>query len=97
MKLFEWKNNLWLFVGILMSCFVVSAGVRYQQFETWKKNPDAFFVGDRPMMTTLDAPYWLRWAREYNEGVYLQKEGLRGYPGEVSGTFLKKSVPNKLS
>ncbi|MAE08881.1 MAG: hypothetical protein CL661_09005 [Bacteroidetes bacterium] len=80
MKLFEWKNNIWLFVGILLSCFVVSAGVRYQQFETWKKTPAAFFVGDRPMMTTLDAPYWLRLAREYNEGIFRQKDGLRVYP-----------------
>jgi undecaprenyl-diphosphooligosaccharide---protein glycotransferase len=32
------------------------------------------------MMTTLDAPYWLRMAREYNEGVYQQKGGLRIYP-----------------
>ncbi|MEC7563021.1 MAG: STT3 domain-containing protein, partial [SAR324 cluster bacterium] len=43
------------------------------------KNPKAYFVGDRPMMTTLDAPYWLRMAREYNEGIY-GKDELRNYP-----------------
>jgi len=32
MKLFEWKYNVWLFVGVLLACFAVSAGVRYQQF-----------------------------------------------------------------
>ena len=31
------------------------------------------------MMTTLDAPYWLRWARENNEGTYGNDE-LRDYP-----------------
>ena len=91
MKLFEWKNNIWLFVGILLSCFVVSAGVRYQQFETWKNTPDTFFVGERPMMTTLDAPYWLRWAREYNEGIFRQKDGLRSYP-EGTETYSELSV-----
>ena len=74
-----------------MACFLVSAGVRYQQFETWKRSPAAYFVGERPMMTTLDAPYWLRWAREYNEGVYGQKNGLRAYP-ESTETFQEMSV-----
>ena len=80
MKIFEFKYNVWLFGAVLLSVFAVSTGVRYQQFETWKKTPAAYFVGERPMMTTLDAPYWLRIAREYNEGVYRQKGGLRGYP-----------------
>ena len=80
MKLFELKNNTWLFVVVLLACFAVSVGVRYQQFETWKENPQAYFVGERPMMTTLDAPHWLRWAREYNEGILGQNGGLRGYP-----------------
>ena len=71
--IFEKKNNFWLFFGVMLACFVISAGMRYQQFEIWKKNPDAFFVGERPMMTTLDAPYWLRWAREYNEGMFGKK------------------------
>ena len=91
MNLFEWKYNVWLFVGVLLACFAVSVGVRYQQFETWKENPQAYFVGERPMMTTLDAPYWLRWAREYNEGVLGQKGGLRGYP-EATETFKEWSV-----
>ena len=91
MKLFEFKNNTWLFGAVLLGVFAVSVGVRYQQFETWKENPQAYFVGERPMMTTLDAPYWLRWAREYNEGVLRQKGGLRGYP-EATETFRKLSV-----
>ena len=85
------KYNVWLFAGALLVCFVVSAVVRYQQLETWEKTPAAYFVGERPMMTTLDAPYWLRWAREYNNGTYGQKGGLRGYP-ESTETFQKMSV-----
>ncbi len=64
------KNNSLLFAGVLLVCFSLSVFMRYHQFETWKKTPAAFFVGERPMMTTLDAPYWLRLAREYNEGNY---------------------------
>ena len=63
----------------LLVCYAVSVNVRYQQFVSWQNNPKAYFVGDRPMMTTLDAPYWLRWAREYNEGIY-GKDELRNYP-----------------
>ena len=91
----DWKYNSWLFAVVLSLCFAVSAGVRYQQFEKWKKTPAAFFVGERPMMTTLDAPYWLRWAREYNEKTYGQKSDLRNYP-ENTDTFQEKSV-NKLT
>jgi len=79
-KLFQVLNyNQCLFGLVLIVCFFVSSGVRYQQFETWEKNPNVFFVGERPMMTTLDAPFWLRWAREYNEGIY-GSDTLRLYP-----------------
>jgi len=91
MKSFELKNNIWLFVAVLLVCFAVSVGVRYQQFETWKLNPQAYFVGERPMMTTLDAPYWLRWAREYNKRKDRLKSGLRGYP-ESTPIFGKRNL-----
>ena len=85
----ENRNNFWLFLGMLLVCVLLSAVVRYQQFKTWEKTPAAYFVGERPMMTTLDAPYWLRWAREYNEGKYRQKGGLRGYPESTEiSTFI---------
>jgi undecaprenyl-diphosphooligosaccharide---protein glycotransferase len=91
-KLFEYKNNAWLFGAVLLAVFMVSTVVRYQQFETWKKTPGAYYVGERPMMTTLDAPYWLRIAREFNEGVYPQKNSLRAYP-EWTETYLEMLVP----
>ena len=94
MNLFEWKFNIWLFVGVLLACFAVSVGVRYQQFETWKQSPVAYFVGERPMMTTLDAPYWLRLARVYNEGVFRQNGGPRGDP-KSKVVFLEHGIPEK--
>ena len=48
MKLFEYKNNVWLFGAVLLTVFAVSTGVRYQQFETWKLTPQSYFVGERP-------------------------------------------------
>ena len=93
-ELFEYKNNIWLFGVVLLGVFAVSVGVRFKQFEIWKQTPSAFFVGERPMMTTLDAPYWLRWAREYNEGVYRQKNGLRLYP-KGTDVYREKWIPEK--
>ena len=89
----ECKYNPWLFAVLLQICFLVSAGFRYQQFEIWEKTPTVYFVDERPMMTTLDAPYWLRWAREYNEGTY-GADYLRSYP-VGSEKFLSMSVPPK--
>ena len=79
----RWNYSPWIFLLALLVCYAVSVNVRYQQFVSWQKNPKAYFVGDRPMMTTLDAPYWLRWAREYNEGIY-GKDELRNYPSGSS-------------
>mgnify|MGYP000706924503 CR=1 FL=1 len=89
------KNNSLLFAVVLLVCFLVSVLVRYQQFETWEKTPAVYFVGERPMMTTLDAPYWLRLAREYNEGIYNQKNGLRDYP--ISTDTFKEMSAKELS
>ena len=81
----EIKYNIYLFALILAVCFAFSAGVRFQQFETWEKTPSYYFVGELPLMTTLDAPYWLRFARNYNNGKYVKDsrfgiDYLRGYP-----------------
>ena len=87
----KFKNSPLLFAGVLMVCFAFSVLMRIHQFETWEKNPEAFFVGERPMMTTLDAPYWLRWAREYNEGIFGVNDSLRNYP-DGTETFHEKFV-----
>ena len=90
----ERKYNYWLFAGVLLVCFMVSMGVRFQQFDAWKKSPAAYFVGERPLMTTLDAPFWLRNAREYNEGTYGQNDSLRNYPDNTK-TFKELFLPQK--
>ena len=89
----EQKNNIWLFVGLLLACFAFSVEIRYRQFETWEKTPLAFFVGERPLMTTLDAPHFLRSAREYNEGKY-GKDTFQTYPGH-SEKFQASLIPTE--
>ena len=80
MNLFEWKNNIWLFVAVLLACFAVSAGVRYQQFETWKLTPQAYFVGPR---TALFNQYD-QIAKRLEKGVDKVLHGLTGW-AQVNG------------
>ena len=83
----EWLQVPWmpklLFVVALLICYGISVNVRYQQLETWRASPQQFFVGEQPLMTTLDAPYWLRWAKQYRDGEYFSYDDKRSYP---SGT-----------
>ncbi|MGA0139711.1 MAG: STT3 domain-containing protein [bacterium] len=83
----EWLQSPWmpklLFVVALLICYGISVNVRYQQLETWRANPQQFFVGEQPLMTTLDAPFFLRWAKEYRDGEYFSYDDKRSYP---SGT-----------
>ncbi len=79
-----WLQSLWIpricFLVALLVCYGISVNVRYQQLETWKQNPQQFFVGEQPLMTTLDAPYWLRWAKEYHDGEFYGTGHKRSYP-----------------
>ena len=90
----RWNYSPWIFLLALLVCYAVSVNVRYQQFVSWQKNPKAYFVGDRPMMTTLDAPYWLRMAREYNKGIY-GKTNYEIIP-QAPLNFLKNKLKNKI-
>ena len=80
----DWLQSPWVFKALffvaLLICYGISVNVRYQQLQTWKQNPQQFFVGEQPLMTTLDAPYWLRWAKEYREGEFYGTNHKRSYP-----------------
>ncbi|QWR76329.1 hypothetical protein [Candidatus Magnetomonas plexicatena] len=62
--------------------FVLSTAVRLNQYHIWKQTPDMYFVGTTPMMTTVDAFYWIRMARDYQNGRYHagQTDPLRFFP-----------------
>ena len=42
------------------------------------------------MMTTLDAPYWIRWAKEYRDGEFY------GQTGEFGGGQIKRHLERAL-
>ncbi len=84
-----------MFAGVLLVCFMFSTGMRYQQFETWEKTPAVYFVDERPLMTTLDAPFWLSLARDYNEVTFRGGELLRKDGGKAEHSNTHKSIPSE--
>ncbi|KAA0257656.1 hypothetical protein FHQ18_07900 [Deferribacter autotrophicus] len=76
------KNGLFfLFLFLVVAIFFYSAFVRYNQYSEWKKKKNLYFVEKYPAMTTLDAYYWLRYAKEYDKGIYKSdNDTLRYYP-----------------
>ncbi|MBF0518178.1 MAG: hypothetical protein HQK92_00455 [Nitrospirae bacterium] len=62
--------------------FILSTSVRLNQYQIWKQTPAMYFVGTTPMMTTVDAFYWIRMARDYENGRYHagQTDPLRFFP-----------------
>ena len=66
---------------VLSLCVALSSAVRFHQYDVWLETPLQYFAAEIPMMADYDAYYWLRWAREYQEGIfYDNKDGLRFYP-----------------
>lgn len=60
----------WLFVLLALVCLLAfSIKIRYDEYRAWQKEPQRYFAkADMPLMTTHDAYYWLRVAREYRDG-----------------------------
>lgn len=52
---------------VISICFILSTKIRFDQYDTWKKYDSSYFIKDIPMMSTLDAYSWFKFAREYNE------------------------------
>ncbi|WP_420267053.1 STT3 domain-containing protein [Candidatus Magnetominusculus dajiuhuensis] len=70
-------------------CLSLSVFVRLHEYSVWKQNPASYFVDGTPMMTTVDAFYWVRLAREYKNGTYYATDGgtadkLRFFPTDSS-------------
>ncbi|TAN41186.1 MAG: hypothetical protein EPN22_15740 [Nitrospirae bacterium] len=62
------KYNFIFFLVAVIICVSVSTGVRFKQYSIWTETPQAHFVGDIPMMTTLDSYYWFKFAKDYTAG-----------------------------
>lgn len=63
-----------LFAVLVVAAVVFSSYVRLNQYAEWKATPEQHFVGDRPLMTSTDAYYWLRLAEEHRSGTYSEGE-----------------------
>lgn len=76
------KMRLIPFLLLLLATYAFPTVVRLHQIETWKQTPGQFFVDETPMMTTVDAYYWLRWAREIRADTIrpATPDVLRNYP-----------------
>ncbi|MBF0337412.1 MAG: hypothetical protein HQL05_06225 [Nitrospirae bacterium] len=84
-KTFFKRINVGLIVAIVL-CMTAVTAVRVHQYAQWKKAPANYFVNDNtPIMTTLDAFYWLRLARDYKTGAYSPDpaDRLRNYPDGI--------------
>ncbi|MEF3254237.1 MAG: hypothetical protein K6348_01530, partial [Deferribacterales bacterium] len=84
-----------LLVVFIALTFGVSAYKRYWQLSVWNKQKELVYAKDgRISMTTLDAYYWLRLAKEYKNGTLGDNvtDRLRSYPDNE----LFPSRPNML-
>ncbi|MBF0518113.1 MAG: hypothetical protein HQK92_00120 [Nitrospirae bacterium] len=57
-----------IFGALVLLCLFLSVFVRYHAMSKWKMQPDLFFYGSTPMMSTVDAYDWIINAHEYEQG-----------------------------
>jgi dolichyl-diphosphooligosaccharide--protein glycosyltransferase len=74
------KSNFYIFLVVTLVCYGYSVAVRYEQKMVWEETPSRYFIGETPMMTTLDSYYWLRLAREFHSGTTGKNDPLRNFP-----------------
>ncbi|WP_035589211.1 STT3 domain-containing protein [Hippea jasoniae] len=82
-----------IFIVFIFAVFVASFYYRFHQYQVWEEYPQVYMIGtDHPAMTTLDAYYWLRYAKEYKNGSYYinDNDTLRAFP---EGTKKPEPVP----
>ncbi|KJR40752.1 oligosaccharyl transferase STT3 subunit [Candidatus Magnetoovum chiemensis] len=74
-------------------CMTISIGARYNFYLKTQQIPIYQYTPSTAIMSTTDAYYWLRMAREYKEDTYKagEKDTLRDYPEH--GPLVPKKVP----
>jgi dolichyl-diphosphooligosaccharide--protein glycosyltransferase len=67
---------------VVTGCLILSTQSRLEQYAEWNADPARHFVDSKPLPTSLDAFYWLRLARELEQGTYgtASVDPLRRYP-----------------
>ncbi len=78
-----WKNNYLLRIGCIFLVLASLLGVRLYTLYVWETNPSFkrlnLFQG-KPLLTTLDGYYYLRYGWELAKGVYNPRDELRYVP-----------------
>ena len=56
----------------MLDAAVINYDIRDRQYATWKVHPAITYLGNMPLFSTADAPYFLRIATELKEGTTRQ-------------------------
>ncbi len=84
--------NIKLYLILVLIIMSLSIYARYNQYNYWTQHKEIYFVDNYPAMTTLDAYYWLRYAKEYKNNQYTPGgvDTLKAYPNH---SIKPKPVP----
>ena len=84
------RAPFFLFLFFLLGCFIYGVQVRKGQLNVWQENKQAFYANGQPLMTTLDAPYYVNHAKNYRLGTEKRK---RGFPvGRIEQKMLQLDI-----
>lgn len=77
-------NVIFLIIAIIL-CFSFSIYKRNQQLDHWMKNKSQYFANNYlPSVSTMDAYYWLKYAKDKLTDVSEETEkSLRGFPSQL--------------
>ena len=79
-----------LFIVVLLITYGLTVESRWHQFDVWRSTPERHFVDEIPLVSTADAPYYLRLAKEHSLGEYKAVDMKREFP---AGRPNPKDVP----
>ena len=94
-RIFAWieahKRALTVFLLLLIAA--VGLYVRLSDFRYWKECPERYVHENKPLITGIDGYYYLRYARDLDEGTYEREDLLRAAPRST----IRPSIPPMLS
>ena len=69
----------WTIVALAL-IYGIGLYARLEDYPKWREHPKAFFQQGNPVLAGGDGYYYLRLARDLDEGTYEPKDALRWYP-----------------
>lgn len=76
------KISFFIVFACVLSIYFLSGYQRFESYKNWQEQESIYFVDNIPAMTTLDAYYWLKIAKDYDNGKLGkdEKNVLKTYP-----------------